>query len=219
MEVVVKMFKVANFFIKNQCYLIYKDQIGILIDPAWDYDLIDDFLIQHNITLKAVLLTHSHDDHTNLSKKFVKKKNVPVFMSDKEIDISNFNLPNLKKSHHLKKITIDSFNITPILTPGHTLGSTCYLIDGHLFSGDTVFIEGVGICDYENTDKLYDSVQFLKTYLSETTLFWPGHSFGEPPGKDLNYLMKKNIYFQFENRKHFIDFRTRKNRPNPFAFK
>ena len=39
----VKMFKVNNSFIKNQCYLIHKNNIGILIDPAWDYNLINDF--------------------------------------------------------------------------------------------------------------------------------------------------------------------------------
>lgn len=218
-EGIIKMFKVDNLFIKNQCYLIYKNGVGILVDPAWNYDLINDFLIQNNIHLKAILLTHSHIDHINLADKFSKNNNAPVFMSDKEVDYYNFKMINLHKVYHLEEIIIDSFRILPILTPGHTEGSTCYLIENNLFSGDTVFIEGVGICDNNNAGKLYDSVHFLKGFLSDITLFWPGHSFGSLPGKDLNYLLKNNIYFSFQNKNDFVKFRTRKNRPNPFIFK
>ncbi|KAA1245843.1 MBL fold metallo-hydrolase [Aquimarina sp. RZ0] len=134
-------------------------------------------------------------------------------------NIYNFSLPNIKRVYHLKKITIGHFNIVPILTPGHTLGSICYLIEDNLFSGDTVFIEGVGICDLKNVDELYDSIQFLKSYIPRTTLFWPGHSFGEAPGKSLDHLLKNNIYFQFKNKEHFIKFRTRHNQQNYFTFK
>ncbi len=213
------MFKVERFFLKNQCYLIYNDSKGILIDPAWEYDFINDFLRDNHIELLAVLLTHSHEDHVDLADKFASVHHVPVYMSAEEIDHYGYTGFNLYEVYHLKTLVIDSFSIVPIVTPGHTLGSVCYLIEDHLFSGDTVFIEGVGICDTSGAEKMFDSVQFLKNYLSSGTRFWPGHSFGESPGKDLAYLLKNNIYFQFEHKHHFVDFRTRKSRPNPFGFK
>ncbi len=220
LEITVKMFKTTDGFMKNQCYLAYKNSKGILIDPAWEYDTIMDFLNINAIDIVAIFLTHSHVDHTNLAQRFANENNVPVFMSSQEIDAyPNFKMQNLKRVHHLESIRFDDFHSVPIVTPGHTLGSTCYYIDNHIFSGDTVFIEGVGVCDYNNAGKLYDSIQFLKSYLSKTTLFWPGHSFGEKPGKDLSHLLKNNIYFQFNSVKHFVDFRMRKNRPDPFAFK
>ena len=212
----IKLFRINHLFITNQCYLVYEHNTGILVDPAWDYKLINGFLVDHNIILKAVLLTHAHPDHTNLAQQFAKTYNVPVFISAIEMDTYGFDCLHLKSVSHLQKIQIERFSITPMLTPGHTAGSICYLIDHHLFSGDTIFIEGVGICIDAN--KMYDSVQFLKHYLPCDTIFWPGHSFGEAPGKTLAYLLKNNIYFQFENRKHFVDFRTRKNQPDPFAF-
>ncbi|WP_281988833.1 MBL fold metallo-hydrolase [Aquimarina aggregata] len=218
MKAIVKTFKVENSFIKNQCYLVYNQEQGILVDPAWEYDTIADFIFDKNIILKAILLTHAHSDHTNLVERFTKNNTVPVYMSGIEIENYEFNTPNLKPITHLSKISIGDFDIIPIITPGHTLGSTCYLIESHLFSGDTVFIEGVGICNRIDCYRLYDSVQFLKSFLNPNTLFWPGHSFGESPGKDLDYLMKNNIYFQFNDREHFVNFRTRKNRPNPFSF-
>ncbi|KAA1246080.1 MBL fold metallo-hydrolase [Aquimarina sp. RZ0] len=87
LEYKVKMFKVVNGIFKNQCYLIYSDLEGVLIDPAWEFDKISDFLDQNNIVLKAILLTHSHLDHTDLAYEFSEKRKVPVFMSDKEINI------------------------------------------------------------------------------------------------------------------------------------
>lgn len=212
----VKTFYVSNLFIKNQCYLIYENNAGILVDPAWDFNTINQFLLDQKIALKFVLLTHSHVDHTNLAHHFAKEYNVPVFMAGEEIDASGFNCPNLKRVRHLQQIRIDDFKVIAICTPGHSSGSTCYLIDNYLFSGDTVFIEGVGICN--NADHMYDSIQFLKHSLPLNTLFWPGHSFGQTPGKDLGFLLSNNIYFQFEKRSHFVNFRTRKNQPNPFNF-
>ena len=217
---VVKTFRVCNFFIKNQCYLIYENNIGILIDPAWNYKLINDFLIDNQINLKGILLTHSHDDHTNLAEEFSVKHKVPVFMSEIEIKEYGFNCLNLHKVYHLKEIAIEDFKITPILTPGHTSGSICYLIDKHFFSGDTIFIEGVGICIDKGSDanQMYDSVQFIKNNIPKKTMFWPGHSFGQSPGKSLDFLLINNIYFQLDNREHFVKFRTRKTGPNPFKF-
>ncbi|WP_158250535.1 MBL fold metallo-hydrolase [Aquimarina sp. I32.4] len=199
--------------------MIYNENIGILVDPAWDYDLINEFLLVNRITLKAILLTHSHIDHTNLAEKFALVRKIPVFISGEEIDAYGFTCLNLRKVKHLNKIILGNIEVMPIITPGHTLGSTCYLIENNLFSGDTVFIEGVGTCNRSDAYKLYNSVQFLKNYLVETTSFWPGHSFGKSAGQDLNYLMKHNIYFQFRNVEHFVDFRTRKNRPDPLTFK
>lgn len=215
----VKTFYVEGRQIKNQCYLVYKDNEGILIDPAWDFHLINDYLLDNRIFLRGVLLTHGHKDHTDLAAAFAERKGVPVYMSAEEVERSGFDCPNLAFTSHLVAFNVGGFSITPILTPGHTGGSNCYLIGRHLFSGDTVFIEGVGICDGEGVYDLFDSVQFLKGYLPESTMVWPGHSFGDEPGKELRYLLRNNIYFQFEKREQFADFRMRANRPNPFAFK
>lgn len=212
----VKLFEVHNFPVSNQCYLIHNQYDGVLIDPAWDYQLINTYLEENGIQLKGILITHGHFDHINLAEEFSTRKNVSIWMS--KIDIISFKLTyeKLQLVNHLKKFRLGSIEITPILTPGHTMGSMCYLIDSHLFSGDTVFIEGVGICSRQNAEALYESIQFLKSYISNTTLFWPGHSYGKLPGKDLEYLMKNNIYFQFSKKEHFINFRTRKNQPKLF---
>lgn len=215
----VKLFRVSNENIKNQCYLIYEGNYGILVDPAWDYELINDFLQDNQIILKGVLLTHAHHDHTNLAAAFAEKHEVPVYMSAIEIRQYSFSCPQLVAVQHLREFVIDDFTVTALLTPGHTKGSTCYLIGEHCFTGDTVFIEGVGISDDLNVNSLFYSVQFIKQYLPAHTLIWPGHSFGQTPGKELSFLFRNNIYFLLNRREAFVEFRMRKNQPDPFAFK
>lgn len=214
----VQLFEVTNGVFKNQCYLVHNQYEGILIDPAWDYEGINSYIKENGILLKGVLITHGHLDHIDLAEEFSKKNNVPIWSS--KGDAINFGLTysKLQLVYHLQNFKIGTIEITPILTPGHTPGSVCYVIDNHIFSGDTVFIEGVGICSKEGAASLYDSVQFLKIYLPESSLFWPGHSYGQAPGKSLSYLMLYNIYFQFNSKKSFIAFRTRKNQPKLFQW-
>ncbi len=206
---------------KNQCYLVHKNGQGVLIDPAWDYKLINSFIIRNGLELLGVLLTHSHPDHTNLADRFARNHDIPVYMSQIEIDFYNFRCHHLQAIQHLNFISLSPFSIIPLHTPGHTAGGTCYLIENSLFTGDTVFIEGVGICsEYGgDIDEMYDTIQYLKTTLSDKTLIWPGHSFGQIPGKELSFLKGQNIYFQFDNREHFTKLRMRKGQSNPFNFK
>lgn len=214
----VKVFKVSNGKIKNRCYLIYRGRNGLLIDPAWDYELINRFLVEHNIRLSGILLTHSHRDHTDLAARFSASKGVQVMMSAKEIEASGFSLPNLVSLYHHHKVQTTIFQILPIVTPGHTLGSTCYLIGQHLFTGDTVFTEGVGLCTKENAPLLFQSVQRLKETIAPETKVWPGHSYGAEPGQSFAFINKNNIYFHLKEAQ-FIELRTRKNQPDPYAFK
>jgi glyoxylase-like metal-dependent hydrolase (beta-lactamase superfamily II) len=212
----IECFKVTNGFINNQCYLIHKNGKGVLVDPAWDFMQIHNFLLTNNIYVIGVLLTHSHVDHVDLVNDFAKKYACPVFMSAIEIDFYGFQSINLEQVEHLKIVNLEEFVIIPILTPGHTKGSICYLINEELFTGDTFFIEGVGLCDCigGNVNDMYNSVQFIKSFVSDTTKFWPGHSYGKKTGQELKYIMKNNIYFMFETKSHFTKFRMRKNRIN-----
>jgi hydroxyacylglutathione hydrolase len=132
-------------------------------------------------------------------------------MSGKEIDDYGFYCSNLIRVKHLEEIILADFDIIPILTPGHTSGSVCYFVNNHVFSGDTVFIEGVGVCDDKgsNVFELYNSIQFLKAYLPKKSRIWPAHSYGQLPGKDLDFLFQNNIYFQLAE-ENFVKFRMRK---------
>ena len=65
-------------------------------------------------------------------------------------------------------------------TPGHTPGSQCFLIDGRLVSGDTLFIGSCGRTDLPGSDpaEMYYSLTQRLSALPESTILLPGHNYG-----------------------------------------
>src|SRR5215207_9046444 len=78
-------------------------------------------------------------------------------------------------------VTVGEIEIELVHTPGHTPGSQCFLVEGRLVSGDTLFLEGCGRTDLPGSDPgaMYDSLQRLATLPSDTIVF-PGHRYSMP---------------------------------------
>ena len=74
-------------------------------------------------------------------------------------------------------IQLGSLEIKVLHTPGHTQGGVCYLVDGNLFSGDTIFREAVGRCDLEggNFNQIVESIEDKIFTLPPETVIYPGH--------------------------------------------
>ncbi len=223
MSITVYPIKVSTDFAKNYTYLVVNELNGksLLIDPSWQPEKFVEKLNETGTTFNTILSTHSHFDHTNLDETLIDRYQPKVVMSKIEADYYNFEYNNTLLLENDNEIQIDGFNIKPILTPGHTKGSLCYLIGDNLFTGDTLFIEGCGLCEGNGASALsmYYSLQFLKENISDTTKIYPGHSYGREPGKPFSYLLNNNVYLRFENRETFVTYRTRKNQKNLFQFK
>jgi len=154
-------------FDNNFSYLIFKENSGkcILIDPTGDLKIIQNALKKNNLLVEMVLLTHNHPDHCELLKYF------------ESIGVKEF-IP--KKDMLGKKESINAAGIVIELlhTPGHTDDSVCYLIENNLFSGDTLFVNGVGTTAYGGNDSELDlSLAFIST-LNKKIILWPGHDYG-----------------------------------------
>jgi glyoxylase-like metal-dependent hydrolase (beta-lactamase superfamily II) len=142
-------------------------------------------------------------------------------MSKAEIDYYGFRCSNLHALNHMDEISIGETNVTCLHTPGHSAGGMCYLLSDSIFTGDTIFIEGCGICDSKGSspEQMYDSIQLVKGLLTPNTLIYPSHSFGRMPGQNFDFVMKENIYFQIDDKNFFVEFRMRKNQKGLFDFK
>ena len=103
--------------------------------------------------------------------------------------------------------------LQPWLLPGHTRGGLCWLAGDHLFTGDTLFINGCGICTGRGGDagEMFETMQRLQRLCRADTRIWPGHGFGEEPGQTFATVLQKNVYLQLDDREMFIRFRNRKN--------
>lgn len=211
-------------FIKNLYNYIYviiddKTNEGYLVDPAWNLDNINAQL--SDIKLKGILLTHHHFDHMNLAGKIALQHEIPVYMSKVEIDFYQFKCKNLIPLENDTPLPLGSSNVKTIDTPGHTKGSACYYFDGNLFTGDTVFIEGCGLCSAEGGDpyQMFESIQKLKEMIHPDTAIYPGHSYGLDVGVKMSFLIDQNIYFHFDDVTKFVNFRMRNTQRNLFSFK
>jgi hydroxyacylglutathione hydrolase len=208
---------------KNYSYIFFREhtQHAIVVDPAWEMHKYTDAFRLYGIEPSHILLTHAHHDHLNLVETFLDLYPIDVWVSDKESIKLPFPPARVKQFSHSQVLYFDDLACTAFHTPGHSPGSSCFLIEGHLFSGDTLFIEGCGMClDLEaNPEDLHASIMFLKRTLSPWTKIYPGHRFRAYPGQTFDYVLKNNLYLHLENKEDFVKYRMRNNQLNPFDFK
>ncbi len=218
-------FKIKTRFLNmiNYSYIVVDNESkkALVVDPSWEIDKIINKLNEENAMLTTILLTHSHEDHTNLVNALVKRYNANVYMSEKEINYYGFRCKNLQRLNDLDEICINKTKISCILTAGHTAGGMCYLLKNCMFTGDTLFSEGCGLCFGigASAEKMYDSIQRIKSLVANDVLIFPGHSYGVEPGKSFGHLRMINAYLGIEDKKKFVDFRNRKNIRGMFNFK
>ncbi len=222
-EVQVVPLTVSQLFMKNYVYVVgnYITGTALVVDPAFNMPLITKTLENNGWALEGVLITHHHFDHMNLVDSFSKKNLIPIYMSSIEIDYYDIRSPNLLPFDPDKFLFFQTAMVKAIHTPGHTFGGTCYLIENHLFTGDTIFIEGCGICQGKGASSkdMFHSFQKIKQQVNDDTIVYPGHRFYQHTGQTIDYIKSHNIYYCFKNSEDFIRFRNRKNQPNVLAFK
>jgi hydroxyacylglutathione hydrolase len=81
-------------------------------------------------------------------------------------------------------------------TPGHTPGAICLSFPGHLFTGDTLFVEAAGRTDLPggSLDQLIQSLQEKIMPLPDDTRIWPGHDYGGQASSTLGEEKLNNPY-------------------------
>ena len=177
--------------IDNNNYLIIEEQskTAALIDCSSleVNDKVQQVLKEYGAELKYILLTHGHFDHI----AGIRNNAVPVYMNKDDLNWVNsvnqfmpmFGMPDMtppridKFIEDGEIIKLGNTEIKVIKTAGHTQGGVCYLIDGNLFSGDTIFREAVGRCDLEggNFEQLVENIETKIFTLPENTNIYPGH--------------------------------------------
>ncbi len=76
-------------------------------------------------------------------------------------------------------VHVGGIPITLMHTPGHTPGSQCFVVDGKLVAGDTLFLEGCGRTDLPGSDPdaMYESLTQRLATLPDSTVLYPGHRY------------------------------------------
>ena len=150
---------------------------------------------------EGVLLTHGHSDHVGGCARFA-SYGIPVYTTEEEAekmfaDSANDESERLIRHYPVyllsggQTITVAGIDFKVISTPGHTAGSVCYLADGCLFTGDTLFREAVGGTEFTSDSgrRLFNSIKKLYALPGDYTVYC-GH------GEDttLSHERKNNPY-------------------------
>ena len=178
------------------CYLVACEEtkIAAVIDPGGNEDKILAAAKAKGLTIEYIINTHGHADHDcgNGVIKAATGAKIIVHAKDAEFfarpDIKGyFSVLGLPASPPPDQtvsdgdiITVGKVKLTVIHTPGHTPGGMCLYAAPHLFSGDTLFVGGVGRTDFPggDTDTLMASIRQKLMTLPPATTVWPGHGYG-----------------------------------------
>lgn len=145
-----------------------------LIDPVLEQHERDAKLVAElGFRLELVLDTHVHADHVTAASALRDATGARTVQSRKGAACADVPVS------HGDVVRLGALSIHVLGTPGHTDDSVSYLIDGHVFTGDTLLVRGTGRSDFQNGDPaaLYRSITQVLFSLPDETVVLPGHDY------------------------------------------
>jgi hydroxyacylglutathione hydrolase len=204
----------------NYAYAIGDREAGqcVLVDPAYDANELMAIVGAEGMEVIGVLGTHFHADHIGGSmmghhlsgvRELLESKSVPIHINKEEA-------PWVKRTTGLSDaeltlhdagdvVQVGDVTIELVHTPGHTPGSQCFLVDGCLVSGDTLFLDGCGRTDFPGSDPelMYESLQRLAT-LPTDTIVLPGHAYSPAPQATMGHVRETNYVFRPKTKEQWL---------------
>jgi len=178
---------------QNFVYLVGDREAGecVVVDPAWEIDTIVRTAEADGMRITGALVTHTHPDHVGGhlfgmdipgAEDLLERVPVRVYVHKAEREFLRGFGSDLTKVEAGTELAVGRLTITFIHTPGHTPGSQCFLIDGRLISGDTLFINACGRTDLPGGDptEMHRSLTQRLAKLPDDTVLLPGHNYGGP---------------------------------------
>ncbi len=162
---------------QNLSYVLWSESSeGMVVDPSFVAEEIWRIVREKGITLKYIVNTHAHLDHSkgnswlaevSGAKVAIHLKDAPMLRDPPDMFLRDGDI-----------LQIGEVDVRIIHTPGHTPGGICLLSENELFTGDTLFVSNCGRTDLMggSDEELFRSLQKLKE-LDGKTKIHPGHSY------------------------------------------
>jgi hydroxyacylglutathione hydrolase len=180
-------------FMDNFSYLVgcETSRQAMVIDPAGDAQEIVALAGSLGLTIVLIVNTHGHGDHTagNAGLKALTGAQIVIH----ELDADGYPSADRRLSDETS-LQLGDISFDVLHTPGHTPGGICLYAEGHLFTGDTLFVGDSGRTDLKggNRPTLGASIRRLMR-LPEETIVWPGHDYGPTPSSTLGWEKRHNV--------------------------
>lgn len=186
------------------CYILVdeKTKEAAVIDPGANGEVLVKEIDKLGVSIKYILLTHGHMDHTGAVEAVKEKYDVPVYINsmDKKMMLAGENVfggmwKEDNKDDVIKEgdiLTLGNLQIKCIDTAGHTPGGMCFLVENVVFTGDTLFQGSIGRTDFVggDFDLLIKNIKNKLISLPEDTVVLPGHG----PESSIKYEKHNNPF-------------------------
>jgi hydroxyacylglutathione hydrolase len=161
----------------------------VVVDPAWEIDAILGEIQSDDMRLTGMLVTHTHQDHVGGHlfghdipgiAQVLERSPAKVYVHKAEREFLKGFGSDVVRVDGGDTLAVGDVTVTFLHTPGHTPGSQCFLVDGRLISGDTLFIRSCGRTDLPGSDpaEMYTSLTQRLGALPDDTVVFPGHNYG-----------------------------------------
>ncbi len=205
----------------NFVYLIGDRETGeaVIVDPAYGIKDLLGVLEADGMTLVGALATHYHPDHVggemagySISgvRELLTLRPVPVHVQADEAEwvkrVTGADDADLVTHQSSDVVQVGEIPIELIHTPGHTPGSQCFLVDGRLVAGDTLFLEGCGRTDLPGGDPkaLYESLTQKLAKVPDDAVLFPGHLYSAEPSAPMGETRRLNFVFKPETEEQWL---------------
>ena len=188
----------------NFTYLVAEAEAGeaVVIDPSFQIEPVLEAIDRHRVKVRFILNTHSHPDHIagnqdvrdRTGAKVVAHRSAPLHQDLSVADGDHIESGRLR------------FEV--VHTPGHTPDSVLYIFEGHVATGDTLFVGECGRTDLEGGDPsaMYDSLLGRIVRLDDALVVLPGHDYGVSPTSTIGREKRENYTLQPRTREEFVRF-------------
>ena len=196
----------------NFVYLVGDRETGeaVAVDPAHAPGDVLDVLEADGMRLTGVLATHYHPDHVGGEmfgfhveglSQLLERVDVPVHVHRHEARYVTAvtGVTDALVAHEAGDVVqVGGLDIELLHTPGHTPGSQCFLVDGMLLAGDTLFLEGCGRTDLPGGDPeaMYDSLTRRLARVGDDVVLYPGHLYAPDPSATMGETRSSNYVFR-----------------------
>jgi len=186
------------------CYLVACEETraGVIIDPGAEARTILEMVAKEKIKVQYIINTHGHVDHVGANEEVRRALGVPLLIH--EADGEMCKKPHASLSAFLGKLqlaapdrlltdgetlTVGNLTVEVIFTPGHTKGGISLLIDGALFTGDTLFAGSIGRTDFPggSSEQIIRSIKARLLVFPDDTPVYPGHGPRTTIGEEKKY--------------------------------
>jgi glyoxylase-like metal-dependent hydrolase (beta-lactamase superfamily II)/rhodanese-related sulfurtransferase len=148
---------------------------ALIVDPVEEQLARDlEVLRQHGLRLQWTVETHAHADHITSAGQLAEhagaKTAVPAGCGISTAAV---------QLQHGDTLAFGGETVRALHTPGHTSGSMSFVWRAHVFTGDTLLINGCGRTDFQSgsAEALYHSLTKILFALPDATTVWPGHDY------------------------------------------